>query len=181
MTNFIPISYLNEACFLSLNTDDKKYAMCLKMAQADLSDTLGVPFYDELETQLSTTPSSLSADNDTLYEDYIRDYLAWQTYYNYLKFVNVDATPTGMRQFNDENSSIASELQMHSLERHVKSEATRYKNRMINFLKAAQGTDSTKYPLFTSCCCGEFAFGITSISGNSDTSFRIERSVSGNE
>jgi len=34
----IPLSYLNEACFLSLNIDEKKFKMVLKIAQEDLRD-----------------------------------------------------------------------------------------------------------------------------------------------
>src|SRR4030043_88517 len=113
MKNLIPISYLNDSCFLSLNTDDKKYAMCLKMSQGDLSDILGGTFYDEIEGQFPTT---LSADNLALYEGYIKDFLAWKTYFNYLKFANVDATPTGIRAFSDDNSTLASDIQMASLE-----------------------------------------------------------------
>src|SRR5687768_9971687 len=99
--DLLEISYLNEVCFLSLNTDDKKYRMCLKMSQGDLKDELGVSFYDQIVTQYSTEPQTLSVDNLALYTNYIKDFLAWQTYFNYLKFANVDATPTGIRQFND--------------------------------------------------------------------------------
>ena len=66
MTNLIPLSYLNEACFLSLNIDAKKFQMVLKLAQEDLQDVLGTEFYEEIVSQY---PSSLSTDNEALYED----------------------------------------------------------------------------------------------------------------
>lgn len=175
MKDLIPISYLNEACFLSLNTDDKKYRMSLKMSQDDLSDILGVNFYKQIDTQYSAFTGA--ADNATLYEDYIKDYLAWATYFNYLKFANVDATPTGIRTFSDDNSSIATDIQMLSLEKHVRSERDKYKGRMIGFLD----TNTTKYPLYTSSCRDEISFAITSVNGKSDTIFKINQSVKTNE
>lgn len=179
MKNLIPISYLNEVCFLSLNTDDKKYAMCLKMSQEDLSDILGSTFYDEIYGQY---PSTLSADNLALYEGYIQDFLAWKTYFNYLKFANVDATPTGIRAFDDDNSTLASDIQMASLEKNILREVQKYKGRMITFIKLEKSKVSTKYPLFEdSCVREEFSFAITSVHKNSDTLFRANKSIITNE
>src|SRR5687767_9544388 len=106
MINLIPLSYLNEACFLSLNVDEKKYNMVLKLAQQDLRDILGPEFYEEIEDEYNG--DTLTSDNSTLYEDYIKDFLAWQTYFKYLKYANLDGTPSGFREFSDENSTVAS-------------------------------------------------------------------------
>jgi hypothetical protein len=178
MTDLISIAYLNESCFLSLNTDDKKYRMCLKMSQDHLKDELGVEFYEEIEGQYPTT---LSADNSTLYENHIKDFLAWQTYFNYLKFSNVDATPTGIRVHKDENSDIASDIQMYSLEKNVKAQANFYKYQMINFLKESQANDSTKYPLWEDECKEQMSFAITSVDKNSDAMIRVNKAVTTNE
>jgi len=67
MINLIPLAYLNEVCFLSLNEDDKKYQIHLEEAQEDLSDLLGAEFYEEIETQYDA--GTLTTDNDALYED----------------------------------------------------------------------------------------------------------------
>src|SRR5690606_22532200 len=112
MKNLIPLSYLNEACFLSSNVDEKKYKIVLKMSQERLEDILGVTFYEEIYNQY---PSTLTDDNLALYE-YIKDFLAWQTYFYFLKFANVESTPTGLRQFNDDNSEIIADVKMYSLE-----------------------------------------------------------------
>jgi hypothetical protein len=178
MKDLIPISYLSEACFLSLNTDDKKYRMCLKMAQDNLSDILSKDFYDQIESQF---PSSLSADNSALYEGYLKEYLAWNTYFNYLKFANVDATPTGIRAFSDDNSTLASDIQMYSLEKHVRAEYEKHKFRMIVYLDISKTNDSSKFPYWTLTCRQEMSFGITAISGTPSTSFNIEKSIKTNE
>ncbi len=146
MTALLDLDYLNTACFLSLNTDDKKYNMVLFMAQQELEQILGREFYEQIESQYP----SYTGDNSTLYTNYIKDYLAWQTYYYYLKFANEEATPTGIREFNDENSSVLSDVKLYAFEKNVLEASVRYKNRMINYIKEQQIRDSTKFPLYES-------------------------------
>jgi hypothetical protein len=179
MINLIPIAYLNEACFLSDNVDEKKYQMALKIAQMDLEDVLGVEFYEQIESQFDA--ETLSIDNDALYEGYIKDYLAWQTYLHYLKFANVEATPTGIRTFKDENSDLATDLQLYSVEKNVLDMANRYKYRMINFLKLEQSKDSTKYSLWTDQCKEQFSFGFSAIDKGSDALVSVNKTISTNE
>lgn len=179
MIQLIPLSYLNEACFLSLNVDEKKYNMVLKIAQEDLHDILGGEFYEEIETQYDA--DTLTAANATLYENYIKDFLAWQTYYHHLKFANSDSTPTGERKFSDENSTLLSDIEMYSKEKNILAQVTRYKFRMINFLKLAQSKVSTDYPLWSDKCQDHMSFSITSIDKNSDAMIRVNKSIITNE
>lgn len=179
MTNLIPLAYLNEACFLSLNVDDKKYQMVLKIAQDTLKSVLGEEFYEQIETQYEA--DTLTTPNEALYENYIKDFLAWQTYFYYLKFANLDSTPTGLREFNDENSSIVSDVKMYAIEKNVMEFVNRYKYSMINFLKLEQEKDSTAYPLFDSKCDYGFNFGITSVDKKSDALFKVNKSIITNE
>ena len=181
MTNLIPLSYLNEACFLSLNVDEKKYLMVLKIAQEDLQDILGGAFFDEIEAQYETDPLTLSAANLTLYNDYIKDFLAWQTYYHYLKFSNSDSTPTGERKFKDDNSDLLSDIEMYSKEKNILSQVNRYKHRIINFLNLEQSKVSTAYPLWIGSCTEQMSFSITAIDKNSDTMIRVNKSIFTNE
>lgn len=179
MTDLIEISYLNEACFLSLNEDDKKYRMCLIMSQEDLKDELKNEFYNQIETQYDG--NSLSPDNDYLYENYIKKFLAWQTYFYYLKFANVNATPSGIREFIDENSTIASDVKMYSLEKNIKARAQKYLYSMINYMKEVKDNDSTKFPLWN-CTCKEYmSFSITSVDKQSDALIRVNRTIITNE
>lgn len=179
MTNWIPFSYLNEVCFLSLNEDDKKYQMVLKVSQDEFKDILGAEFFEELDDQI--TNATLTTDNDTLYEDYIKDALAWLTYYNYTRFSNFNPTPTGLREFNDENSSVLSDVKMYSAEKNVYNMFTRYKNRMLNFLKLEQEKDSTKYPKYDKKCRDEFGFAISVIDKKSDALLKVNKSTIVNE
>jgi len=177
MTAIFDLAYLNTACFLSLNTDDKKYNMVLYMAQQELEQILGREFYEEIETQYPT----YSGDNLTLYNNYIKDYLAWQTYFYYLKFANAEATPTGVREFNDENSSVLSDVKLYAFEKNVLEAATRYKNRMINYLKEQKIRDSSKFPLYKDSCKESFSFAISAIDKSSDSLIKVNKSIITNE
>lgn len=183
MIQLIPLSYLNEACFLSLNVDAKKYQMILKLSQDTLKSVLGEEFYDQIENQYNNGDLSgeQSTANQQLYENHIKDYLAWQTYFYYLKFANVDSTPTGIREFSDENSSVLSDVKMYSLEKNIMEMVNRYKYAMINYLKLEQEKDSTAFPLFDSKCDYGFNFGITSVDKKSDALFKVNKSIITNE
>jgi hypothetical protein len=177
MTQLIPYSYLNEICFLSLNTDDKKYGMALDWAQDDLKEVLGVEFYDQIVTQYP----NYSGDNLALYDPYIKKFLAWQTYAHYLKFAPFDATPTGLRAFKDDNSDLLDDVRQTSAEKNIATRATQMKNNIINFIRKAQANASTKYPLFKNKCDSGFSFGITSVDKRSSSTFSINKAITTNE
>lgn len=163
MKLLIPLAYLNEACFLSSNIDEKKFKMMLKLAQETLRDLLGGEYYSEIETQYSPTADTFTTDNATLYEDYIKDFLAWQTYYNLLGFSQSESTPTGMRQFKDDNSTILEDVKLFSLEKNILNWVNHYRYKLLDFLKLSQDQTSTKYPLYKQRCHEEFSFGFSSI------------------
>jgi len=174
----LELSYLNEVCFLSLNTDDKKYNIGLKLAQMDLRDLLGGEFYEEIERQDS---EGFTSDNDTLYTLYIKDYLAWQTYFHYLKFSQADSTPTGIRQFNDENSSVLDDVKLWSFEKNVLGVATKYKDAMINYMKLEQAKDTTKFPLWENSCKTVYSFAISAVDKSSDSVLKVNKAIITNE
>jgi hypothetical protein len=179
MTLLITLDYLNECCALSINVDDKKYRSALIDAQTDMEYLLGTNFYNELVSQYEG--NTLTADNDTLYENYVKNYLAWKTYSNYLPFANVDSTASGLRVQDDDNSSIVNELQLHTVEKNVQEKVNKYQDRMINYLKLSQSQDSTKYPLFTTGCKTVRSFSITSISKYKSHLININKTINNNE
>ena len=179
MTNLIPLSYLNEACDASVNVNAKRYQMVLKLAQIELKGILGGEFYAEIESQY---PSSFSTDNATLYEDYIKDYLAWQTYFQYLKFAQFDSTATGIRQFKDENSEIVGDVKMYAFEKNVSETSNKYRELMIGFLILSQSNDSTKYPKWKNTFKATMGFGFSIIArGNADQVISVNKTATRNE
>jgi len=178
MTYILDLSHLLEACFLSTNVDDRKYKMCLKIAQDQLEEILGTEYYNQIVSQY---PSSFSTDNSALYDPYIKDFLAWGTYLNYIAFANFDPTPTGLREFNDENSSVLTDVKMFAAEKNVQQQVARYRGKMINYLRLEQAKDSTKYPLWVDNCKNEFGFAITSIDKKYDVNIKVNKAVITNE
>lgn len=179
MTLLIPLSYLNEACFLSEKVDEKKYKVSLREAQNGLKAILGAEFYDEISSQY---PSSFTTDNDTLYENYIKDYLAWATYLEYLGFSQSDSTGSGLRQFTDENSTILEGVKLYSIEQNVRRKCQYYRNQMVNFLRLSQSQDSTKYTKWIGYLKNPFSFGFSSINrGNKEAAISINRAATRNE
>lgn len=181
MKLLIPLDYLTEACFLSANTDEKKFKMCLKIAQDQAQTILGPEFYAELETQYDAQADTFTTANDTFYEDYMKDYLAWETYNQFMKFGQHDATATGIRKFTEDHSELLSDIQASAHERNVGQMAKYYKDRMINFLRETQANDSTAYPLYEYKCQEEMSWGITSIAAKDDALFMVNKAVNTNE
>ncbi len=181
MKLLIPLSYLNEACNLSNNIDEKAFKIVLKRAQAELKNDLGPEFYEEIETQYDQSGGTFTEDNSTLYEEYVKDYLAWLTAFYHLKFSQQASTPTGHREFNDDNSSVLSDIKLYSLEKNTKEQSNFYRNEMLNFLSLAQSRDSTKYPLYSNCPKSEFSWGISSVGGCDNSYISVNKALLRNE
>jgi hypothetical protein len=177
----IPIAYFKEECFISDNIDERKLRSHLNDAEQDLMELLGREFFEEIQTQYNATPQTLTADNAALYEGYIKKVLAWQTYLYFLGFSNSDSTPSGEREFIDENSTVLNDVKMWSKEKNVRMKSERWRNRMINFLNESQSNDEDKYPLWEDSCKEVFSFGITAVDKNSDAMIRVNRSIQTNE
>ena len=183
----IPLSYINEACFLSTNIDEKKIKPHLAEAQMDLRAILGAEFYEEIETQYAPQNDTLSEANAKLYEDYIKDYLAWTAYFYSLGMSQLDSTATGERSFNDDNSALATDIQLFSKEKNIKRFAFKFKSSMIDFLKlnqynfAAGVAGAYEYPKWTERCTEEFQFGISSVGREKDEIFAVNKAVTQNE
>lgn len=178
MIYLIPIAYVNEVTTNSENIDEKKMKGNIEEAQSDLRELLGTEFYEQIETQYQ---SSFSTANNTLYEDYIKQFLAWQAFYYSLGFSQAESTPTGLRQFNDENSTILEDIKLHDFEKNVRRRALRYRYDLINYMRRKQEEDSTNFPLWDDHCKEEFSFAITSVSRETDAIISINRVVKDNE
>lgn len=177
----IPIAYIQEICLISDNINEKKIRVALEMAQEDLEDTLGREFYDQIKAQYEA--GTLTANNTSLYDPYIKKYLAWQAYFYFMGNAQHDSTPTGFRNFNDENSSLITDVNLYAQEKKIRERADRHKSKMINFLKEAQANDSTKYPLWEDECVDVNGIAFTAIDkdGSADAIARVNGKIINNE
>lgn len=183
----IPLSYINEACSVSTNIDEKKLKPNLEEAQLDLLNVLGAEFYEEIEQQYAPAGDTLTAANAELYENYIKNFLAWSSYFYSLGFSQTESTPTGERSFKEENSDLASDVQLYSKEKNVKRLVFKYKSAMIDYLKLQQYRYSQgvagAYPFtkWVNNCREEFQFGFSSIGKENDDLFAVNKAVTVNE
>lgn len=181
MKQLIPMAYLKEKCMLSDKVDERKYVSALEDAQLSLKETIGPEFYEEIETQYDPNTDTFTTDNATLYEDYIKAFLAWETYSQYLPLAQMDSTGTGLRVHNDTNSALTNDLQFFSVTKTVREKAQKFKTSMVTYLKLEQEKDSTKYPLFRGCVQNTYSFGFSSISGSGGESVSIHKAIITNE
>lgn len=179
MNLLVPIAYIQEVCLLSDNIDQKKILVALDMAQEDLEDILLGEFYEEIETQYLA--GTLTSDNNSLYDPYIKKFLAWQTNYHYLGHSQSSSTPTGEREFTDENSTLINDVSLFAKEKKLLARANKQKYKLINFLKLEQSKDSTKYPLWEDDCKEYMSFAITSVDKKSDALIKVNKSITTNE
>jgi hypothetical protein len=181
MNYLIPLDYITEACFISPNINEKKMKANLEEAQSDLRELIGPEFYEQIDTQY--VAETLSTANSTLYEDYIKQYLAWQAAFYSLGFSQADSTPTGIREFVDENSTILADVKLFGFEKNVRRRVNRYKYDLLNYLANEQSKDSTAFPMYTAKCMEELSFAITSVSrGTSkDAIISVNRAITNNE
>ena len=183
----MPLSYINEACFLSTNIDEKKIKPALAEAQMDLRAILGAEFYEEIETQYAPVGDTFTSANAALYEDYIKDFLAWTSYFYSLGLSQLDSTPTGERSFNDENSTLATDIQLFSKEKNIKRFAFKFKSSMIDYLKLNQHNYSLgvagyyAFAKWSEKCSTEFQFGISAIGREKDEIFAVNKAIITNE
>lgn len=183
MKLLIPLSEINEECAVTLNIDERKQKANVEEAQEDLKGVLGAEFYEEIETQYSPTASTLTAANLTLYEDYIKKFLAWQAYFYSLGFSQSSSTPTGEREHLDENSTLIKDVALYSKEKNIRRRADKWKYSLITFLQQAQARDANAYPLWKDCPHESLSFAISSIEKNSwdDTMFSLHKATTRNE
>ena len=181
MNYLIPLAYINEATFQSENIDEKKQKANLEEAQSDLRELLGPEFYEEIDTQY--TDQTFTTANNSLYEGYIKQFLAWQSAFYSLGFSQADSTPTGIREFVDENSTILSDVKLFGFEKNVRRRANRYKYDLLNYLANEQSKDSTAFPLYSQKCREELSFAITSVSRgtNKDAIISVNKATINNE
>lgn len=181
MNLIIEIPYIMHVCQLSHNIAQDVLSIHIKEAQEDLQDVLGGEFYEEIASQYAA--QTLSADNQTLYDDYVKDFLAWKTYHDYLGFSQSASTPTGERSFNDENSTLLVDVALYSKEKNIREKAVKKKFRLINYLRNERSKDSTKFPKWVDTCKEEMSFAITSVSRDSrkDNFISVNKSNTFNE
>lgn len=106
---------------------------------------LGTDFYDEITDEIDTT---LSSDNDTLLDDYIKPALAHYVIYESLPQLRNQIAKGGVFLNLSETSDAASDLGYGQIRDDYIAKAEALRVQADNFIQEEQDDDSTKYPLY---------------------------------
>lgn len=138
----------------------------IKWAQDQLEFMLGREFYDEIYTQGTTTPTTFSTANGSLFDPFVKQFLAWTAYHDYIIKANSYETRTGVRVFKEENSDPASDGMMNNRIKLAYDKMVFYKGKMINYILEQQNASSSNFPLYKKDCQNMklgSSFGITGV------------------
>jgi hypothetical protein len=176
MTKLITYAFFRQETDVSQNVENKNLDNPIKRAQDVLSFVLGKAFFEEIQTQVLA--ETLTADNDALYDPYIKKFIAWQAYEFYAIRANVYESRSGFRQFSEQNSEIANETIMSNIIKDAKQWTQFYKGEMLTFIKQQKRIDENKYPLYRDCGSRQGnGFHITAVTKKDKSSSKINRRI----
>lgn len=174
MSKIITYQYVRMETDISQNVETAMLDNPIKWAQDQLEFLLGRELFDEIYAQAITNPTSFSAVNSALFDPYIKQFLAWTAYHDYICKANSYETRTGVRVFKEENSDPASDGMMNTRIKLAAQKVEFYKGRMISYILEQQNSGSfTTYK-----DCGKklgSGFGITGVSRISTSEYELTK------
>lgn len=146
-TNVITVAEVQTNALKTATFDDALLEDFILPAQRHyLKPLLSVDFYDEILTQVAD--STLTSDNSTLLNDWIKPMLSYYIVYDAFPSIRVNITSKGVMINQSETSVAASNSEASSLRQNYLSLAERWKKDLTEFVEETQEDDSSKYPLF---------------------------------
>jgi len=114
-----------------------------------IKPVLGVDYYDELLTQIEG--ASLTADNTIIVDNFIKPMLAHYVVYEVYSKIHTQLTNQGTMQNDTEFSDQVRSFDYSQSRDFYINKADFWKVDMIEYIKEAKDSDSTKFPLFDDC------------------------------
>ena len=114
-----------------------------------VKSVLGVKYYDELLSQIAG--ASLTGDNTIMLNQFIKPMLAHYIVYEVYSKVHTQLTNQGAMENNTEQSNQARSFEYSQSRDFYINKADFWKKDMIEYIKEAKDSDSTKFPLFNDC------------------------------
>jgi len=145
LDKLITYAYLKEQCDLPQSLPDEELESKIYRAQETLRMLMGDAFYQDFQTNFQA--STFSTAYTSLFP-YIKQYLAWQTHEYWIQKANFKVTRAGFRVHTEENSVVASDIQMASLIKDAKYQSQYYKNLFMDYLN----NHYSDYPLYDYGC-----------------------------
>lgn len=127
----ITYAYLKEEVDIPQNIDDQDLEHKIYRSQEMLRMLMGDEFYkDFLSNYKANTFSSQYA---SLYE-HVKKFVAWMAYEFFIVKANFNVTRGGVRVHTEENSVVATDVQMGMLIKDAKQQGQYYKNLLVDYL-----------------------------------------------
>lgn len=145
-TEIISCEEVRELALKTATFDDALIEDYILPAQRQyLRPFLGDDFYDEILDQAENV-GTLTADNNTLIDDYLKPMLAYYIVYDAFPSIAVNITSRGIMVNESETSVAASSSTQSMLRQNYLSMGERWEKDADKFIKDQQEADSTKYP-----------------------------------
>ena len=130
---FITLEELKRKSIIDGNVDTDKLVQFVEVAQDTvIQNYLGTRLYTTLQTQVIN--SSLTTDNATLVNTYIKPMLIWYTQATYLPYAAYQISNGGIYKHNSENATSVSESEITKLTRHATETADFYAKRFLDYM-----------------------------------------------
>lgn len=141
----IDYAYLKEEVDIPQNIEDSVLEHKIYRAQEMLRMLIGDEFYQDYKTNYKA--NTLSAAY-LLFQPYVKQFIAGQAYEYYTIKANFNPTRSGFRVHTEENSVVATDVQMATLIKDAKQQAQFYKTLLVDFLEG----NKDNYPLYSNYC-----------------------------
>lgn len=141
---FITLQELKRKSIIDGNVDTDKLIQFVEVAQDTIiQNYLGTKLYNTLQTQVIN--DTVTTDNSTLINTYIKPMLIWYTQATYLPYAAYQISNGGVFKHNSENSTSVSESEITKLTRHATETADFYAKRFMDYMD----DNSELYPDYT--------------------------------
>ena len=141
----ITFAYFKKECDIPQNIPDLEIDSKVYQAQETLRMLMGDEFYQDY--LLNYKNNTFTAVYTTLY-GYVKQYVAWQTNEFWTVKANFKVTRSGFRVHTEENSVVATDIQMGSIIKIAKQQSQYYKKLLVDYLNG----HSADYPLYLNNC-----------------------------
>lgn len=113
-----------------------------------VEDAVGETFY---ETLLTEKDSSFSAENQLLYDNFLKPMLCWFVLFDALPFIRNHITPKGIMVNDSEFAQQSSKDDYAGVRNATETRAERWKKDMDNYIRDVQEDDSSAFADYNRC------------------------------
>ena len=147
MERLITTDDVRKVCLGKAKFDVARFEPFLEPAELDyMKPFLGTEFYAEIKTQYLA--DTISTDNQTLINLYLKKSCAWITLAKALPFLNIDISNSGLQRNNSDFASASSKEERADLVSSAIANADAYLDEAKIYIETQQ-TDNNKYPLYS--------------------------------